>query len=572
MPAYKAPPPGSDTRASPKDKSSGSARRTSWGAIALAAASSPRPRSATNPAPPVRTPRKAPEPPLTPRTPRPEPAAVSHRNSKAALDAAQSIDQIKGRSARLCAFQSVLSQAAAIAPAARGPVLDALAQSLNSIGESDRGACRAELRALPAVMGLDYRRAFLGRLLKQFISNRDSESESSSSDSMVSDAYQFQKHHGDSEERQKAIGELLQAPITGESTAELQKLLRQSGASSVDRGVLASLIMRLDHLDLAGQRRIVEICARDVFSLAMVLGALFQSPYMVEIELLAKKSGHSLSALFMSVLTGDRPAAQKLLLLLARIALPEAVHFYLCETIGALRREAAQAPTMASEAGALLMETVAVSRMSEVNRCLLIHSLSAGDERKLHQALREGDLNEQRDYWAYAHDVIASVIDIDTCYILTSGNGTDAEISSYTQRAAEMLKNDKAKAIARLGKCDWDKVQLRKLMLESTERRRSRPPFSTCWSRPCPSTKKWPCSSARPRQSVRAPSSMSAKPASMPPGACTSKGIPQARAGIRFTRWLRTIRRPIRRRTENSPRVWRPMRCSTSRRQASGRW
>ena len=103
-----------------------------------------------------------------------------------------------------------------------------------------------------------------------------------------------------------------------------------------------------------------------------------------EIGKLAKNTGLSLSALYFGTLTGNRAAMQKLLLILGNTLLPASLHLYLAEKIGALRRTAVPAPTIATAVRAVLLEIVSLSAMSEAKRCLLMHALSEVDENKLH--------------------------------------------------------------------------------------------------------------------------------------------------------------------------------------------
>jgi hypothetical protein len=394
---------------------------------------------------------------------------VADRNFNAAQLAATAIVEIRGKAARLSAFQSVLSQVAAIAPAARGPVLEALAVSLNSLSEPDKGACLAELRALCADMGPEFRRKYLVQLLKVFIVNRDSSDDSPAEDDLVSDAKQFKEHYAALTDRLNAIHALLKPPVSTAAMAQLKQQIAHTRASHNDRSVLVHLIALLEPLDASVQKQVVAMFESAGLTWATVVAALFQSPYMEQIEKLARSSASSVSSLFLGTLAAEAPAAQKLLLIMGRIALPEALHVYLCEQIGMMRRATPPVRTTEAEAGALLKETIALFDMSEAKRCLLIHSLSVVDDGALYLALTGGELNDARDYWAYAHQVIAGVIDVGTCHAMISAGDTDAKLASYSARAAEMMKHETVQAIARIGKCDWDKVKLRKLMLESTD-------------------------------------------------------------------------------------------------------
>ena len=462
MPTYTAPPTGNVTPESTTVSLSKAIQRAPGKKVTIADTPSPRSRSAIQP---VRTPRL---PPQSPRARQPRPDDVADRNFKAAQLAATAIVEIRGKAARLSAFQSVLSQAAAIAPAARGPVLEALAVSLNSVSEPDKGPCLAELRALCADMGPEFRRKYLVQLLKVFIVNRDSDDAASDPD-MVFDAARFNDQYANLADRLNEMHALLTPPVSAASMARLQKQIAHTGVSHNDRSALVHLIMLLEPLDAAVQKQIVAMFESAGLKWATVAAALFQSPYMEQMEKLAKSSASSLSSLFLGTLAAEAPATQKLLLILGRIALPEALHVYLCEQIGMTRRAAPPAQTTESEAGALLRDTVALFEMSEARRCMLIHSLSVVDDSALYLALTGGELNDARDYLAYAHQVIAGVIDVGTCHALTSAGGADVKLASYSARAAEMLKHDTAQAIVRIGKCDFDKVQLRSLMLKSTD-------------------------------------------------------------------------------------------------------
>lgn len=398
-----------------------------------------------------------------------DPATVADRNFKTAKAAVASIATTRGRQARLQVFQSVLSQASAIAPAARGPVLEGLAKSLNTLSEDDKGSCLAELRSLCADMGVDYRKAFLKRLLKQLLSNRDSGSESASSESSISDGTQFGKQLLDQKARCEAVSQLLRQKPVSAALSDIGKLLAKTDFPASDRGVMTTVIMGLDDLDPIEQKQLIEIFDKNGLSCASALGALFQSPHLQEIEALARKGGLSLSALYLGALTADNVAMQKLLRILGRIPLPEALHVYLSEKIGDLRRIGPAAPSIASASRALLMEMISISVMSEAGRCLLVHGISAAGEETVYSALKGGELNGGQDYWAYAHKVIATVIDIGTCHAIVSGNDASDDLEAYGARAGKLLQHETAEVIVGSRKCQWDKTALRKLMLESTD-------------------------------------------------------------------------------------------------------
>ena len=462
MPTYTAPPASSGTPRSTTVTPTKAAQHTPAKKVTIVDSPSPRPRSASQP---VRTP---PLPPQSPRAQQPAPDDVADRNFKAAHLAAQSIVEIRGKAARLSAFQAVLSQAAAIAPAARGPVLEALAVSLNSVSELDKGACLAELRALCADLGPAFRRKYLMQLLKVFIVNRDSDDASSDQD-MVSDASLFNGQYTGLADRLNEIHALLKPPVSAAAITVLKQQIAPTGASHNDRSALVHLIALLEPLDAPVQKQVVASLESAGLKWTTVVAALFQSPYMGQIEKLAKSSASSLSSLFLGALAGEAPATQKLLLILGRIALPEALHVYLCEQIGMMRRAPPPARTTKSEAGALLKEAITLFDMAEAKRCLLIHSMSVVDDGALYLALTGGELDDARDYWAYARRVIVGVIDVGTCHALDSAASTDAELGSYSGRAAAVLKHETVQATGGIRKCDWNKVQLRALMLRNTD-------------------------------------------------------------------------------------------------------
>ena len=344
MPTFAAPPTSSGTPGSTAVTPSRSTQRSPVKKVTIVDTPSPRSRSSSQP---VRTPRL---PPQSPRARQSGPDDVADRNFKAAQLAAQAIVEIRGKAARLGAFQSVLSQAAAIAPAARGPVLEALAVSLNSLSEPDKGACLAELRALCADMGPEFRRKYLVQLLKVFIINRDSDDAGSDPD-MVSDAAQFNEQYTGLAERLNEMHALLKPPVSAAAMARLKQHIAHTGASHNDRTALVHLIALLEPLDASVQKQVVAMFENAGLKWATVVAALFQSSYMEQIEKLARSSASSLSSLFLNTLTGEAHALQKLLLILGRIALPEALHVYLCEQIGTMRRAASPAQTTRSEAG-----------------------------------------------------------------------------------------------------------------------------------------------------------------------------------------------------------------------------
>jgi hypothetical protein len=433
------------------------------------APSSPRRSSAGSSARPAQTPRPK---LLAPGTPRASTVNAVDRNIEAALTAAGSIRSKKSKQARLEAFQSVLSQAAAIAPAARGDVVLALAKSLYSLSEDGKGACLMELRELAADMPPDFRKAFVQKLLKQLISNRDGCSGESSGEGLVSDAKQFKEQYASREACCSAVGKLLAQDVTEESLQKIARLIQKTGFSESDRGVLGTVIMEIDHIDPHAQKQVVDLFANAGLTCADVLGALMQSPHMAEIGGLAKKTGLSISALYLGALTGDRVVIEKLLRILSCVSLPLAVHIYLAEKFGKLRRSAPVAPTAAMASCAVLLEIISMSRMPEAHRCLLMHSVSAASSDAVYKVLNDSDLNDERDFWAHAHQVIATVIDIGTCYALVKDNDDEDDLASYAMRAKSLMKDAAAKAIANEGKCIWDAPGLRTLILEGSDRKK----------------------------------------------------------------------------------------------------
>ena len=399
-----------------------------------------------------------------PGTPRAKPVDAGDRNIEAALDLARKIVTRKSGEMRLQHFRSGLSQAAAIAPSARGDLLVALAKSLNSLPHS-KGACLAELRELAADMPPDFRKAFLQHLLKQLISNRDSSHDDSSGEDKASDAAQFKKWHAYRKACQQAVSKLMEQDISDESLQQLASLIKKRQFSIVDHGVMETVIVGLDDLDPGDQAKVLAIFPQAGLAYPDVLGTLMHSSYMEEIHKLAKNTGLSVSARYLGTLTGDRVAMQKLMLILGKVALPAALHVFLADEIGELRRVAPRAPTFHEACRALLMEIISLSNMSEAKRCMLIHAVSQVDADTVHTALNGSDLNDQQDYWAHAHQVIATVIDINSCYELVGDNDTDVDLSSYGARARKLRNDDGAKAIFDQKKCTWDAPYLRALML-----------------------------------------------------------------------------------------------------------
>ena len=433
--------------------------------------SSPRRASATSSSQPAHTPRSQ---PAVPGTPRAAPVDVSDRNIAAALATADKIATRKGPSARLTEFRSALSQASAIPPTLRGKVVLALAKSLSSIPDDAKGPCLAELRELTVDMPPELRKALLQQLLEQLTSNRDSSSEDSSDKNTVVDAELFAKGHDTRESRCAAIRKLMAEEITDDSLSKLAARIRSTGAAHTARGVIAAVINGLSTLEPNDQNRVIALFADAGISCEDVLGALLDTPHGKKIEKHAKSTGYSLSALYLGALTGNRVAMQRLLLILGDTSLPVALHVYLAEEIGELRRNPRPAPTLTAASRDLLLEIVSLSAMSEHQRCLLIHALSALPDNKLYAALQGGELDEENDYWAYAHQVLADVIDIGSCFEIGSGDGLDADLASYALRAGNLVKDDSVKAILEKGKCTWDAPRLRALMLGKVDVRKVR--------------------------------------------------------------------------------------------------
>ena len=460
-----------NTPASPTRLPSGANRRRSSMSATTnppsSAPSSPR-RSSVNGSPrSTQTPRSRLPAPGTQRA---EKVDVVDRNIDAALELARKIVTRKSGETRLQDFRSGLSQATAIAPSARGELLMALAKCLCSLPHS-KGACLAELRELAADMAPDFRKAFLQQLLKQLISNRDSSRDDSSNEDKASDAEQFKKRHVYRVKRQQAVSELMRQDISDASLQRLGRLIGKGEFSGFDHGVIETVIIGLDDLDPGDHAKVLAIFPEIGIAYTDVLGALMHSPHMEEIGKLAKNTGLPLSARYLGTLTGDRGAMQKLLLILGKVALPAALHVFLANQIGELRRMAIPAPSLAVASRALLMEIVSLSNMSEAKRCQLIHAVSQIDADAVHTALKDSELNNEEDYWAHAHQVVADVIDISSCYELVddNDNDTDVDLRSYAARARKLRTDDEAKAIVAQKKCTWDAPRLRPLMLEKTD-------------------------------------------------------------------------------------------------------
>lgn len=386
-----------------------------------------------------------------------------------AIAMAKGISARKGAKARLRDFESVLSQAGAIPSALRGKVLLALTRSLNSLPDESKGACLAELRELAADMPPEFRKTFLQQLLEQLTSNRDSSSERSSDRDLVDDAEQFEDQYDRRESRCSIVGKLVKKEIDGESLQQLAARIKKTGISNIDRGVIETVITGLADLDPEGQDKVIGLFADAGISFADVLGALLHTPYGEEIGKRAKSSGLSLSAIYLGALTGDHAASQKVLLILGKTALPAPLHVYLAEGIGGFRRKLGQAPTVAVAVRAVLLEIISLSTMSEAKRCLLLHAASEVAADKLHDALKDGDLNDAADYWAYAHQVIANVIDIGSCYQLVDDTDQGFDLACYAARATPLLKDISLKVIVDQKKCTWDAPRLRALMLGRTD-------------------------------------------------------------------------------------------------------
>jgi hypothetical protein len=137
--------------------------------------------------------------------------------------------------------------------------------------------------------------------------------------------------------------------------------------------------------------------------------------------------------------------------------------------MGGFRRKLGQAPTVAVAVRAVLLEIISLSTMSEAKRCLLLHAASEVAADKLHDALKDGDLNDAADYWAYAHQVIANVIDIGSCYQLVDDTDQGFDLACYAARATPLLKDISLKVIVDQKKCTWDAPRLRALMLGRTD-------------------------------------------------------------------------------------------------------
>jgi hypothetical protein len=404
-----------------------------------------------------------------PATSRAAPVDAVDRNIATALAVARKVATRKGAGARLKEFTSGLSLASAISPGARGKVVLALARSLASISEDARGACIAELRELSGEMPADFRRELLQLLLQQFTSNRDSSKEDSSETGSEVDAEQFEKAHDMRELRCAAIGNLMKGEMSDDALSKLALKIGTAGSAHVDRASIRAVIIGLDALDANGQDKVIALFDDANIAFEEVLGALLDSPHGRTIGNQAKNSGHSLSALYFGALTGDRAAMQKLLLILGHTLLPVSLHVYLAEKIGAHRRTAAPAPSIVTACRAILLEIVSLSAMSEAQRCLLMHALSAVDGGKLYAALKGGELNDANDYWAYAHELIANVIDVGSCLEIGREDNPDPCFASFALRARKLMKDDTVKMILDQGKCTWDAPGLRKLMLGSDD-------------------------------------------------------------------------------------------------------
>jgi hypothetical protein len=468
MPTLAAPNNRRETPSSPTRLTLGGDMPKASTSTTSSAPSSPR-RASAGSARPTQTPRSK---LLAPGTPRAGTVDAVDRNIEAALAAAGNILSKKSKPARLEAFQSVLSQATAIAPAARGDVLLALAKSLYSLSEDGKGACLTELRELAADMPPEFRRGFLQKLLEQLLSNRDGSSGESSGKDLVSDAQQFKAQHGSRAARQAAMNQLLAQDLTDDALGQIARLLVKTEFSESDRGIVETVITKIDHLDPRDQKLVIDLFTDGGLSCADVLGTLMQSPYMEEIGGMAKKTGLSISALYLGALTGDRVVIEKLLRILGRVSLPASIHTYLAEEFGTLRRNAPVAPTAAAASRAVLLEIISMSRIPEAHRCLLMHGLSTVDSATVYEALNDSNLNDERDFWAHAHQVIATVIDIGTCHALVRDNDDEDDLASYAMRARNLMKDAAAKAIADEGKCTWDAAGLRTLILEGSDRKK----------------------------------------------------------------------------------------------------
>lgn len=402
-----------------------------------------------------------------PATPHAAPVDAVDRNIATALAVARKVASRKGAAARLKEFMSGLSQASAIAPSSRGKVVLALAKSLSSLPENARGACIAELRELSGDMSAEFRRELLQLLVQQLTSNRDSLSEESSDPGIAVDAQQFEKAYDKRESRCAAIGKLMNGEISDDALSTLALKIATTGVAHVDRALIGAVIIGLDALDAIDQDKVIALFDDAGITCEKLIGALLESPHGKAIENKAKSSGHSLSALYLGALTGNRVALQKLLLILGNTLLPVSLHVYLAENIGALRRTPAPAPTTEAASRTILLEIVSLSAMSEAQRCLLMHALSALDEDAVDAALKGGELNDANDYWAYAHELIANLVDIGSCLDIGKDDNPDPCFASYTLRAGKLRKDDAVKTILDRGKCTWDAPRLRKLMLES---------------------------------------------------------------------------------------------------------
>lgn len=404
-----------------------------------------------------------------PATTRAAPFDAVDRNIATALATARKVATRKGAGARLKEFTSGLSQASAISPSARGKVVLALARSVPNVSEDARGACIAELRELSGEMPAEFRRELLQLLLQQLISNRDSSAEDSSEAGIEVEAEQFAKAHDARELRCAAIGKLMKGEMSSDALSKLAQKIGTVGSAHGDRALIRAVIIGLDALDANGQDKVIALFDDANISFEEVLGAVIDSPHGKTIGSQAKNSGHSLSALYFGALTGNRAAMQKLLLILGNTLLPVSLHVYLAEKIGALRRTAASAPTIGAASRTLLLEIVSLSAMSEAQRCLLMHALSALDEDKLHEAIKGGELNDANDYWAYAHELIANVIDVGSCVEIGRDDNPEPCFASYALRTRKLMKDDTVKMIMDQGKCTWDASRLRRLMLGSDD-------------------------------------------------------------------------------------------------------
>ena len=363
-------------------------------------------------------------------------------------------------------LDSVLSQVAAVAPAERGPVLNALAMSIYPFHENDQPACLREIRELATGLPRKDRQMLVNELLRHYVggSDTDEEDEESSNLDRSTDQRRWQKDQSARNKLSAQIESLMASPVQFEM---LEKLIgttrsRRPRRQYIFVDCLAAVIDGLGHLDEASQNKVVGILKTGCDDVALLLGALFASHWLSEMSPLARQDSCSLSALLMGTLEGDDAAKQQLLLILGRLPLPRGLHLLLCLRIRAMKNQGV--PEIETQLIALLIDAALLADMPESSKCLLVHRLYMANRRLVLDALRKMPAASGTDSLGNMHKAIASCIDIGACYTVANSKsdaGSPAQGGDDSWRAPYSKRADRIKTLT-----DKGRTELRRLLCD----------------------------------------------------------------------------------------------------------